>query len=480
MITIDINNHRCKINGNLDPEIIKEIDKKLSYFVQGFQFMNVSKKWDGRHRLLTKYRAFPIGLLHYVEGILNKNGISYQKNDCRSVIPLYKKDEIVRSPKYILRDYQQEVVDTALREGSGIVMSPTGSGKTLILSEIASRYKTKAIIYVISIDLLYQMEETIKDMFPDKKVGLIGDGNCSDGDIIVATIWSVASAHNKKAEYIDSPINTDSAKKNKGLNKAFVRDVVKKAGVFIFDECQLVGSPTGMLIHNKSINARHRFLFSATPWRESGDDLLIEAVGGKRIVSIRPKDLIDTGWLMPPKIFFVKVKSMRGIGKTYSEVYKNYITNNEFRNDLVLKAALKLKKMGRRTVIATTHLNHAENICKLLDGKLVYEYISGASSSDERKAVFQKMRNGEIDVLVGTRVVNVGIDIPELDALILAGPIKSSIISLQRIGRVIRKAEGKKNAIIIDFFDQARFLRNHSKKRKQIYLLNEFKVEDLD
>ena len=79
------------------------------------------------------------------------------------------------------------------------------------------------------------------------------------------------------------------------------------------------------------------------------------------------------------------------------------------------------------------------------------------------------MKSGEIDVLIASKIFDQGVDIPQLDALILAGSGKSSGRALQRIGRVIRKNEGKVRAIVVDFYDNAKYLRDHSEVRKKVY-----------
>jgi len=79
------------------------------------------------------------------------------------------------------------------------------------------------------------------------------------------------------------------------------------------------------------------------------------------------------------------------------------------------------------------------------------------------------MQDGDLDVLVASKIFDQGIDIPQLDALILAGSGKSSARALQRIGRVIRNYPGKEKAIVVDFYDNCKFLREHSKARLKVY-----------
>ena len=79
------------------------------------------------------------------------------------------------------------------------------------------------------------------------------------------------------------------------------------------------------------------------------------------------------------------------------------------------------------------------------------------------------MKDGKLDVLIASKIFDQGVDIPELDALILAGSGKSSGRALQRIGRVIRKNDGKSIAIVVDFYDNAKYLRDHSEIRRKVY-----------
>ena len=79
------------------------------------------------------------------------------------------------------------------------------------------------------------------------------------------------------------------------------------------------------------------------------------------------------------------------------------------------------------------------------------------------------MKNGELDLLIASKIFDQGVDIPQLDALILAGSGKSSGRALQRIGRVIRTNPGKSNAIVVDFYDNAKYLKDHSQRRIDIY-----------
>lgn len=473
MITLELHNSFGIINGNIDEKHLKELDNILSYQIQGYQFMQYAgSTWDGRKRLLNKKNGkYPIGLTSKIEEFLTKRAIAYQIVD-RRILPA-PRDYLDFSASNIFedREYQAKVIETAIQNGSGIVRACTGSGKTSMVSKLIGHYKVKTIVYVISVSLLYQFKETLERLYPFLKVGVIGDGKCQIEDVTVATIQSIGSAFNYKLDLVglDSEFN-----KEKVIQKVSEKEAIKKAvqdtELFIFDECHIVGSALSLLAHNNSFNARHRFLFSATPWRSSGDSILIEAVGGPEIAYVSAEELIKLGYLVPPKILFMRPEPKKRIGNTYPEVYKNYIVENEQRNDMILKAALHFQEQGRKTITMVSKLNHAKILREIYKDKVNFAYIDGKTSVSDRIDAMKALANGEISNLIGSQILNIGIDIPLADAAIMAGPVKSDIVTLQRIGRLIRRPhELKKDALIIDFYDQAKYLKDHALARLNTY-----------
>jgi superfamily II DNA or RNA helicase len=429
----------------------------------------IYNNWDGRYRLLDKRLTFPVGLLSTARRILRSHGIRVQIDDQRS--PLDYGTPIDLDPKsgFVPRDYQLEMANKAWEAEGGIVRAATGAGKTFVIAMMAARFNVKTVIYVIGIELLYQMKDTIEKAFPGIDVGIVGDGHCEIQDITVATIWSAASAFNQKVQLVDNDHTNDSARKNKKLNKEIVRKMVREAEMIIVDECQYAASNTVQFLHKESVNARHRFLFSGTPWRDSGDDILIEAVGGPKFYDINATRLIKEGWLVQPKIYFLDVPPKRGIGKTYQEVYQNYIVENEDRNNLIVKATKKLIEGKRKALILVTKVDHGKHLLSLLKNELRVSSLDGRNRTADRLQAISDMRKGNLDVLIASKIFDQGIDIPELDSLILAGSGKSSARALQRIGRVIRKGNNKKDAIVVDFYDQCKYLRDHSQARRKVY-----------
>lgn len=477
MITLELHNTEAILRGLDDKKVIKEIDYLLSYQIQGFQFMSVNNNWDGRYRLFKKSGKFPIGMVPTVEQILQKRKLPYSINDKRE---FESYDELLLRPEtfYVPRDYQVEACNAAIKAGSGILQAATGAGKTLIISMILAKYNCNTVVYVIGTDLLYQMKDTIEEAF-GIECGIVGDGHCDIKKVTVATVWSAAAAFNKKVKFSDNDLHMDSARKNKHLNKAKVRKMVNDAELFFIDECQYAAADTIQFLHRQSISARYRYLLSGTPWRDTGDDILIEAVGGPKFFKISASELIRKGWLVPPKIHILEVPSKRDIGSKYHDIYQNYIVENKVRNDKIVSAAKKLVAAGRKVLILIVKREHGKILFEMLENDLRVASLDGSNKTQDRLAAVQAMKSGDIDVLIASKIFDQGVDIPELDALILAGSGKSTGRALQRLGRVIRTGpDGKTDAIIVDFYDNCKYLRDHSRSRHKIYKSeSEFRIK---
>ena len=424
--------------------------------------------WDGKVRLLQKSGKFPIGLLSMVQKYLDKNNLEYEVIDSRPNIS-YGAPVPQINKEFEPRDYQIKAVKAATKKGSGIIKVATGGGKSFIISSIVAKYNIPTIVYVIGIELLHQMKKTIESAY-GIECGIVGGGECDvSKQVTIMTIWSAASAFNKKVKITDNDTTLDSKKHINALNKAMVRKKVQEAQLFIFDECQYAASETLQFLHRASVSAKHRFLFSGTPWRDTGDDILIEAVSGPKIVDVNATFLIKNDYLVRPKIYFLDVPVMRGVGKNYHDVYKNYIVENDDRNDLIIKSARKLVKEGKKVLILVVRVGHGNILMDKLSDEFRVKFLDGAKSTKNRMDSIQEMKDGKLDILIASKIFDQGVDIPELDALILAGSGKSSGRALQRIGRVIRRSKGKKEAIVVEFFDNCKYLRDHSEARIKVY-----------
>ncbi|KKK66942.1 hypothetical protein LCGC14_2959020, partial [marine sediment metagenome] len=216
-------------------------------------------------------------------------------------------------------------------------------------------------------------------------------------------------------------------------------------------------------------NSRFKFGMSATPSREDNADLLIEGAVGKKIVDITATQLIKNNFLVEPVIYLLDIPKMDGLKDNYQSVYKNYIVENDIRNNKIVSAANKLAASGRKVLILIKNIRHGEILLEKFGTDSVIRFVRGELKSEERNEIKESFIRDDFQILIASSVYDMGIDIPMLDSLILACGGKSVGKLFQRVGRVIRPYPGKKNAIVVDFIDNAKYLLSHTAARIDIY-----------
>ena len=333
---------------------------------------------------------------------------------------------------------------------------------TLMMAGCIAKFNVKPVcIFADKIGLCQQLKQEM-EKFLGVEVGLVGDGHEDYKDI---TVISVQSADEK---------------------------YIQKAQMCLWDECHHVPSHTIVSIANKCTQAYYRVGVSATPWRDAGDDLLIEAVlNKKKDAIISASKLIELGYLIKPDIYFVPIKQVFK-GKNYQDIYKKAIVENIDRNKIVCKIAYNMFIRNKHVLILYKNIAHGETLRDMMEKRLnakatpitvnhpvtgkeqtirvkPVELLSGNDDTLKRVAVFEAVKRGICRCLIASTIADEGLDLPILDTLILAGGGKSSTRAFQRVGRVLRLHEGKTKAIVFDFTDYTPMLRRHSRNRQKYY-----------
>lgn len=473
-VHIILDNVYAKIVG-ATKDIEHNIWNELSFLVEEFGQEHPRR----RHLFNRKTKKTYAGLVPYVERILKEAQIDYDLVDSR-IIPESNADfklvdyiDEARTIPLAARPYQTEIIDRC--EPRECLQAATGAGKTFMMAGIIAKFNVKPVlVFADKMSLVSQIKEEF-EKFLGIEVGIIGGGMRDIQDI---TICSVQSA-----------VNED--------------ELLASAKMIMFDECHHLPSNTMAEVARKADNAFYRIGVSATPWRDAGDDIMIEAILSKRKPenSINASKLIELGFLVPCTVYFVPNKQVFP-GKNYQGIYKKAIVENEERNKSISKIAHKMLTMRDSTVlILIQQVKHGETLQKMLfdlipeesftmtvanpkNGKeqLVrlknIEFLSGQDDAIRRKAVIQATKDKRVKILIGSTIADEGLDISSLDVVILAGGGKSSTRAFQRVGRVLRlhtNPDGtkKEKALVFDFQDYTPMLRRHSRVREKLYLTEE-------
>ncbi|CAM6003611.1 unnamed protein product [Sphagnum balticum] len=484
MTKILVRNTTCQITEESDLNHILALDKQLSFYVQGAEHTAAFRgyvnhdgdfvKWDGFKKLLTPTLQFPVGLLDRVKDFYHEAKKDYEIIDKRPAKSIGQPKNILDNLHKIDKDpypYQLEILDVIDKNDRGIIKVATGGGKSLVAALIAAKLGKKTIIYVIGKDLLYQFHGFLAQAF-DEKIGIIGDGQCEIHNINVVSIWTVGQAigMNKKNILLDSEDEEAEVSKNKYVE---ILRMMKDTKVHIIDECHMSACETIQQIFKHS-TAEHVYGLSGSPWRDDGADLLIESILGKYIVNISASRLIKDGYLAQALIRFRVVPPYPiELEKSYQSIYKKYVVENDARNGLVLNGAKALVEKGYQTLVLFSSLKHGKILYDLFKQHMRCAILDGSNDKDEREKVKKDLQDHKIDCVLASKIFDIGVDIPSLSGLVIACGGKSTVKALQRVGRVIRRYPSKKNAIVVDFVDQAPYLDNHSKTRYKIYCSEE-------
>lgn len=350
--------------------------------------------------------------------------------------------------KIELREYQEKPFNE-ITENMGVVKLGTGFGKSIITLKLIEKLQQKTLIIVPRGHLLKQYVKDIETLFPDANIGTIQGAKKSIGDITIATIQTLSNMH-KRGELAK-------------LSRSF--------GCCIVDEChQFITEKRLEVIH--SLSPKYLYGMTATPERSDEQDDAIFFTFGKILIDYElPQEKPDV------KIFFSNVVIPP---KDYHMVIEDQV-ENEDRNAYIAEIIEKQVKTGRRMLILTKRIVHAQNIMKMLSFKKgVYEIHSGMKD-EERDELFHTFRDNtrEYKVIFGTySLLGTGSDIPSLDTLMLAGDLKSKVLQKQSVGRVLRLFDDKKAPRVIDIADHLNpFLKRQHHARVELYKENGWDIE---
>ena len=461
------------IKVHCENSVAKEISDYFTFKVPNSQYSPAFKRrvWDGQIRLFNYFtRKIYTGLRNkIVQFCLDRNYECKFENfkeeffeDYKSFIdalPLHSDSGQIK-----LRDYQQRAVEMALDHKRSLLISPTGSGKSLIIYTIL-RYllskNKKILVLVPTTSLVHQMrsdfiEYSGKDWNADKNIHIIYAGKDKETTkpIAISTWQSVYDLPEKFFAEYDAVIG---------------------------DECHLFKAKSLVRLMNKLRNCHIRIGTTGTLDNIQVHKLVLEGLFGPPIRVTSTKNLIDNKVLSNLDINCIQLKyakeecdSMKR--KTYQEEI-DYIISHERRNKVAEKLCASLK--GNTLVLFSQVQKHGlpffESIQKTCTDKKSY-FISGMTDAEDREEIRKIVDKSENSILVASYgTCSTGINIKNIHNIVFLHPSKSVVRVLQSIGRGLRMSETKDRVMVFDLVDDLRHKKyrnhafNHFLERIKIY-----------
>lgn len=290
----------------------------------------------------------------------------------------------------------------------------------------------------------------------------------------------------------------------KGYKKYYEAvDFLDTVGAVICDEAHYAGAISYWNVFQYLNNARMRIGMTGTLDKSKKIHMArIKSLMGNPIINVTNKQMIDRGVSAKPHIKMVPITQptdldaqvgayMKKNGMTtggtagdlmaYQVTYSLGVIHNQYRNHLIAEIAYQgAKRLNKKAVlIIVNSIEHGELISKELDSLgAEYDFIQGKDDTDTRNAVLERVKNGSLKIVIGTKILDAGIDLPNISIYIECSGGKSYITLLQRIGRSLRVMEDKKDVYIFDLWDRTTSgpLYKHGKERLKYYREQGFDV----
>jgi len=445
-----------------------ELEQRLAIAHPNFWFSPQYKMhvWDGKTHFLklTPTVHFPTGLLFIVEEFLKEKGLDYELIDPR--MPIKYSDGMLApvSPDLLngitLREYQITAIEEAIRKRRGVLELPTGSGKTEVAAGIIKLLNRPTLFLVHTQDLLHQTAERFTNRL-DIPIGKIGDGEYDiEKRCVVATIQSCHARLKSKEQD----------------KRTEIKQLLERAEVVFQDEVHHASASTWYSIGQKTLSARFRFGLSGTVLRRDElSNMKMLALFGEPIYTKRTMDLVDDGYLSKIQITMIDNPEVVE-GTSWSDIYLNGIVKSESRNKMIVDQAETAFRENKRVLLLIRYIDHGKTLTRLLNEQrsIPTVFLSGQSGRDDRKERKEEFNENGNFILIASTIYDEGIDLPEVNVLIIASGGLSEVKTIQRVGRGLRKKKDGSTLQVFDFEDSSDYLIKHSKERKQVYIQEGF------
>ena len=471
-----------------DSGILMELSEYFTFYAEGYRFMPAyrNKMWDGKIRLFDlRSQTIPYGLLKRVAEFCYERGYELKidptlKNhiDNKNTLEDFIKslNITIKGKKINPRDYQLDAFIHAAQNSRCILISPTGSGKSLIIYMLLRYFLEndvdfRALIVVPTTSLVEQMYKDFEDYS--------SEDDTFDVELDVHRIYS----GKEKLQFEQSVVITTWQSAIRLPQNWF-----RQYGFVIGDEAHTFKAKSLTTIMNRLTEAYMRIGTTGTIDSAMSNQMTLEGNFGPVYKVTSTKELIDSNTLAKLDINVLLMKysdKKRQACKSlkYQEEI-DFLVSYHKRNNFI--ANLTIDQQGNSLVLYNLVEKHGKPLYNLFVEKLkgtnrkVF-FVSGAVNAEERervRAITEKESNAIIVASVGT--FSTGINIINLHNIMFASPTKSQIRVLQSIGRGLRKTEDGQGTTVYDLADdlswkkRKNYTLNHAMERAKIYAKEKF------
>lgn len=378
-----------------------------------------------------------------------------------------------------LRDTQQLCRDRLIKHDMGVLVAPTGFGKSVIAASVVAAHQVSTLVVVPNTALLRQWRESLTRFLrvddeppvlltPTGRrakhqpgvVGIIGDGKSLRSGIVDVVL---AGSLFERGEIAGEPV---------------VSPFVAEYGMVIVDEAQHVAASKVLEVLSAA-RSHYVYAMTATPKRDDGLDRILFLECGPLRHEVAVADQIEEQGmrrLLVPR-FSLSHPDLEG-RPTWHQVI-DYISASEERNRLVVADAARAMRLGRTPLVLTRRVEHVRTLATAIGGRVDARDASvlllvGSDDDVTRRRRLEELSAVPVDcplcVVATGSYVGEGFDLDRLDTLLLAGPVAFEGTLAQWVGRLHRVREGKSEVVVMDYVDLAiPMLDREWRKRAKAY-----------
>ena len=457
-----------------DPHVLYELQEAFSFDVEGASFSPAyrNRHWDGKVRLCNiNKQTLPVGLTYTLCRWCDRHDYKWEfKNNPYYGVPYEVDERIFRDGVELFmtkisnippREYQIDTVFHALKEYRKTIVSPTGSGKSLMIYSIARYLKSigkRCLIVVPTKSLVEQMTKDFADYGwdTDENVHKIYQGHSLD---------------------TDKPVTVSTFQSIYGLEKKWYRQFDGVLG----DECHNFKAKVLQGIMKKCPDAKWRYGFTGTLDGKNVNKLILEGHFGPVFKTTSSADLMEKGFLAKLNVDIHVLKHHHKDFHNYNDELE-YLGECNERNEYICELAKKLK--GNVLILFARVEGHGIPLHERMQEYTTHptHIIHGGTDVHQRERVREVAEASDNNIIFGSYgTMSTGVNIKNLHHVIFASPSKSRVRVLQSIGRGLRKAKGKNDVMLYDIADDFRkphsknnFTLNHLVERMKFYEEEDF------
>ena len=459
-----------------EPHVHQELSDYFTFEVPEAKYLKKNpryKYWDGTIRLYSPATGdLYHGLINHLQTWADEKQyvVEYEKNDWYGNISDDNKFVSLPAVKGFMdriskikpRDYQYQAVYDAIKNNRKLLLSPTGSGKSLMIYALVRYYTATSKKTLIVVPTTSLVEQMVNDF---KEYGWGADAH-------------VHKIYSGKDKNTDKPIIISTWQSIYKFPKRYFDDI----DCVIGDEAHLFKSKSLTGIMTKLHNAKYRFGFTGTLDGSKTHKWVLEGLFGDCERVTKTDDLIKEGYLSKFRIKVLLCKHAPQHFDTYHDEME-YLVQHKGRNNLIKNL---VKDIDGNTLVLFNYVEkHGDPLYELInntvDSARKVFFVHGGTDVEDREEVRQitETENNAI-IIASYGTFSTGINIKRLHNIIFASPSKSRIRNLQSIGRVLRKGEGKDIATLYDIADDIggqNYTLKHLNERVNIYNDENFKYE---